>query len=252
MTKEAIRELLLNLSHELGHPSERLAILGEGNTSARIDGETFWVKASGSCLQTLAADELVSCRFAPLLQMLDRECLSDQEIETELFRCRTDLAARKPSVETLFHAYLLSLPDVNFVGHIHSIPINQILCSPLANKFATCMLFPDEVVCCGGEFALVPYTDPGLALARNIRAHTNAFIQKHETLPRVILLQNHGLITLGKTAAAVKAAILMAHKSAEIFVGATTLGGPVFMAQAEVKRIASRIDEHYRQKELDL
>jgi ribulose-5-phosphate 4-epimerase/fuculose-1-phosphate aldolase len=65
-------------------------------------------------------------------------------------------------------------------------------------------------------------------------------------------LQNHGLITLGKSPAAVKAAMMMAHKSAEIFVGAAALGGPIFMSDADVDRIANRIDEHYRQRALKL
>ena len=70
--------------------------------------------------------------------------------------------------------------------------------------------------------------------------------------PRVILLANHGLITLGKSSGAVRAGTLMAHKSAEIFVGAAALGGPVFMSDADVDRIANRIDEHYRQRALKL
>ncbi|HSW43277.1 MAG TPA: hypothetical protein VLM76_12275 [Patescibacteria group bacterium] len=43
---------LIGLSRSLGEPSRQLAILGEGNTSARIDDETFWVKASGTQLAT--------------------------------------------------------------------------------------------------------------------------------------------------------------------------------------------------------
>ncbi|WP_442506835.1 class II aldolase/adducin family protein [Novipirellula sp. SH528] len=252
MNKEQTRDALLTLSRELGDPSEHLAILGEGNTSAKIDDDTFWVKASGSCLQTLASDDVVSCHVAPLLKMLDRDDLTDQQIEDELFACRTDDKSKKPSVETLFHAYLLTLPDVNFVGHTHSISVNQILCSPMAEKFATCKLFPDEIVCCGAESVFVPYTDPGLMLSKTIRDRTQQFIEKYGAPPRVILLQNHGLITLGKSPAAVKAAMLMAHKSAEIFVGAAALGGPIFMSDEDVDRIANRIDEHYRQRALKL
>lgn len=252
MNQQQTRDALLALSHELGEPSEHLAILGEGNTSAKIDVDTFWVKASGSCLRTLAPDDVVACRFAPLLQMLDRDDLTDQQIEDELFGCRVDDQSKKPSVETLFHAYLLSLPDVDFVGHTHSIPVNQILCSTLAEKFATCKLFPDEIVCCGAASVFVPYTDPGLMLSKTIRDRTEQFIRKHGALPRVILLQNHGLITLGKSASAVKAAMMMAHKSAEIFVGAAALGGPVFLSEGDVDRIANRIDELYRQRALKL
>jgi hypothetical protein len=44
----------------------------------------------------------------------------------------------------------------------------------------------------------------------------------------------------------------MAEKAAEIFVGAATLGGPVFLTSAQCERIAGRPDEHYRQKMLGM
>ena len=252
MTSTQTRSELLSLSRFLGEEHRDLAILGEGNTSAKIDDDTFLVKASGSCLQTLAEDDVVACRFDKLLPMLDQDDLSDQDIEDHLLACRVDSDSKKPSVETLFHAYLLSLPEINFIGHTHSIPVNQVLCSPLAEKFATSKLFPDEIVCCGAKSVFIPYTDPGLKLSQTIRDKTKAFIAKNGAPPRVILLANHGLITLGKTPGAVKAAMLMAHKSAQIFVGAAAMGGPVFLSDEDVDRIANRIDEHYRQRALKL
>ena len=252
MSKTNILISMLELSRFLGEEHRRLAILGEGNTSAKLDDETFLVKASGSCLQTLGEDDAVVCRFDTLLPMLDEDDISDQEIEDRLFACRVDTKAKKPSVETLFHAYLLSLPGIEFIGHTHSIPVNCILCSPLAEKFATNRLFPDEIVCCGSRSVFVPYVDPGLKLSQVIREKTQAFVDAFGIPPRVILLQNHGLITIGKSPGAVKAAMLMAHKAAEIFVGAASMGGPVFMDDAEVHRIANRMDEHYRQQALKL
>jgi len=243
---------LLELSHFLGDENRKLAILGEGNTSARVDADTFLVKASGSCLETLGDDDLVACRFDALLPMLEEDDLSDQSIEDHLLACRVDQKAKKPSVETLFHAYLLTLPEVEFVGHTHSVAANQILCSPMAQKFADSKLFPDEIVCCGARSVLVPYTDPGLKLSQVIRERTVEFMDEFSKPPRIILLANHGIIALGKTPGAVKAATLMAHKSAEIFVGAAALGGPVFMSDEDVDRIANRIDEHYRQRALKL
>jgi rhamnose utilization protein RhaD (predicted bifunctional aldolase and dehydrogenase) len=252
MNKIDTLKSMLELSRFLGEEHRDLAILGEGNTSAKLDGETFLVKASGSCLQTLGENDAVACRFDRLLPMLDEVSISDREIENRLLECRVDFQAKKPSVETLFHAYLLSLPGIEFVGHTHSIPVNSILCSPLAEKFATNRLFPDEIVCCGSRSVFVPYVDPGLKLSQVIRDKTQAFMDEFNAPPRVILLQNHGLITIGKTTGAVKAAMLMAHKAAQIFVGAASLGGPVFMDDAEVYRIANRIDEHYRQQALKL
>ncbi|MGJ8641840.1 MAG: class II aldolase/adducin family protein [Luteolibacter sp.] len=246
------RAALIALSRELGAEHRDLAILGEGNTSARVSDETFLVKASGCSLGTLGADDLVECRFEPLLAMLDRTDLTDEAIDGELYDCRVDKNAKKPSVEALFHAYLLSLPGINFAGHTHSVNVNQILCSGRGRDFATKKLFPDEIVCCGPESVFVPYTDPGLKLSQIIRTETQKLIERRGTLPRVILLDNHGIITLGGSTFAVTAAMLMAKKSADIFVGAAALGGPNFLTEEEVDRIANRTDEHYRQRALKL
>lgn len=243
---------LLDLSHELGAARNHLAILGEGNTSAKVDDATFLVKASGSNLKNLEVGDVVECRFAALLAMLERDDLTEQQIEDALFGSRVDAAAKKPSVEALFHAWLLSLPGIEFVGHTHSVSVNQILCSPRARDFATHRLFPDEIVCCGPESVFIGYTDPGLKLSQVIRAEVQKFINKHTAPPRVILLENHGIITLGATPQSVKAAMLMAKKAAEIFIGAAALGGPRFLCKEDVARIGSRIDEHYRQRVLKL
>lgn len=252
MSNADILESMLELSHFLGQEDRQLAILGEGNTSAKVDNETFLVKASGSCLETLRPEDAVACRFDGILPMLEEADLSDEDIEKQLLASRVDSAAKKPSVETLFHAYLLSLPEINYVGHTHSIAVNQILCSPMADKFANNSLFPDDIVCCGAFAPLVPYTDPGVTLAQAIRDKTVAHMEAYGGPPRVILLKSHGIITLGKSAGAVKAAMLMAEKAARIFVGAVALGGPVFMTSEHVDRIANRTDEHYRQRQLQL
>jgi rhamnose utilization protein RhaD (predicted bifunctional aldolase and dehydrogenase) len=251
-TREDKTSALLALSHNLGSASRFLAILGEGNTSARLSDETFLVKASGSSLGTMKADDLVECRFAPLLHMLDREDFSDVQIEAELFASRVDVQARKPSVEAVFHAYLLSLPGANFIGHTHAESINSLLCSPRADEFATRRIFPDEIVCCGPASVLVPYIDPGVKLARAIRDNVEQYRARFDTSPRVILLQNHGVITLGATPQAVEAAMFMADKAARIFLGGIVAGGPKFLSSEDVTRIGSRIDEHYRQRALQI
>jgi rhamnose utilization protein RhaD (predicted bifunctional aldolase and dehydrogenase) len=244
--------VLLALSHALGLESRALAILGEGNTSLRASDDTFLVKASGSSLGTLTAADVVECRLAPLLALLDRDAPSDQQIEDELFNCRVDAAAKKPSVEALFHAYLLSLPGVGFVGHTHPVSVNGILCSPRARDFAEHRIFPDEVVCCGPASVCVPYADPGLQLSRAIREGVARFMDRFGTHPRVILLESHGIITLGATPQAVQAAMFMADKAALIFLGAAALGGPTFLSPETVDRISNRIDEHYRQRALQI
>ena len=247
--KEVVQQLL-RLAHALGAPD--LAILGEGNVSAAVSETEFLVKASGSSLATMTEKDLTLCRRAPIASLLDRETISDEDVQTELMNARLSSEDRKPSVEAAFHAWLLTLEHVAFVGHCHPTTVNQVMCSPRARDFAERRIFPDEVVCCGAASVFVPYTDPGVTLAREIRDRTTHFIKQQGFTPRLILLQNHGIISVGSTVEGVLSAILMADKAARIFVGAAALGGPNFMAQKDVDRITNRADEHYRQKQLKL
>lgn len=244
---------LLTLSHELGREDRQLAILGEGNTSARVSDETFAVKASGSNLETLSPLSLTECRFQSLLPLLERKSVADEEIDAALHDAQVDPTAKKPSVEAVFHAYLLTLPDVRFVGHTHPVAVNRILCSRSARTFARRRLFPDEIVCCGTESVFVPYADPGLKLAQAMRSAVVSYVRRVQRPPRVILIENHGFVALGPTPESVLAATLMGVKAAQIFMGAATLGGtPVFLSPAQVRRIAGRPDEHYRQRALGI
>lgn len=243
---------LLALSHELGLESRQLAILGEGNTSARTGAGTFLVKASGANLATLVPGGVTECRADVLLGLLAQAEASDADIEAALLAARVDPAARKPSVEAVFHSWLLGLPGVNFVGHTHPVAVNALLCSDRAPDFAARRLFPDEIVCCGPSSVRVPYTDPGAALARAIRDGVERHRAATGLVPRVILLENHGLIALGATPQAVLAATFMAAKAAAITLGACVAGGPRYLSDLEVRRIAGRTDEHYRQKVLGL
>jgi rhamnose utilization protein RhaD (predicted bifunctional aldolase and dehydrogenase) len=243
---------LLELSHQLGGERLRMAILGEGNTSVRIDEETFAVKASGSNLASLTSADVTHCAFNRLLPLLDKSSATDVEVDQALLAARLDPAAKKPSIEALFHAYLLTLPGVRCVGHVHAIAVNQILCSPRAREFAERRACPDEIVMCGVESVFVPYAEPGLGLSQAIRREVVTFVKRTGRDPKIILLQNHGIIAVGSSPKSVLGSLLMAEKAAEIFVGAASLGGPVFLTAEQCERIAGRPDEHYRQKMLGM
>ena len=241
---------LVNLSRALGREDRSLAILGEGNTSALLPEGRYAVKASGACLANLTEADLTVCDRTPLLTLLDQRYVTDAQLAETLLASRVDPAARKPSIESVFHAWLLTLDGIRFVGHTHPLTVNQVLCSPRARDFSERRMFPDEVVVCGPISLFVPYTDPGLPLAREIRDRTRAFMDKHGHPPRTILLQNHGLIALGSTTHGVLATTLMTAKAAGIFLGAAALGGPLFLASQHVERLTTRGDEIYRQQQL--
>ena len=247
--RESVTTELLEISHEFGR--RELCILGEGNVSGRLSHDRFLVKASGSSLSTLVSKQLTEARFDLLLAALD-DHLDDGAIERRLLESRVDPEALKPSVETFFHAYLLTLPGINYVGHTHPIPVNQILCTDRGQEFAVERQCPDEIVCCGPTALLIPYVDPGLALAREIRTRLEQFREQTGRLPRVILLENHGVITIGGSAQAVRVAMLMVVKAAIIYSGARAIGTVRSLPPAEVSRIEGRVDEEYRRKMLKL
>jgi rhamnose utilization protein RhaD (predicted bifunctional aldolase and dehydrogenase) len=243
---------LIGLSRELGRDDRRLAILAEGNTSARTGDDTFLVKASGANLATRDDSGLVECRFEPLLKLLDGDVPDDPAVEAALMNSRVDPGARKPSVEAVFHAFLLTLPGVGWVGHTHPVEVLGLLCSPSAEAFAGERRFPDEIVCCGARSALAPYVDPGVPLARVIVSTVREFMTDQGHPPRVLLLENHGLIAPGASPQAVLAATLMCAKSAGVFATARASGGVRPLSPPHVRRISDRPDEHHRRRELNI
>jgi rhamnose utilization protein RhaD (predicted bifunctional aldolase and dehydrogenase) len=101
---------LVALSNRLGDPARDYVILGEGNTSARADAETLWVKASGAELRTAGSQHFVRVRIAPVLEMLEGGQLDDGAVKQGLAGAKVDAAGgAHPSVETLLHAVCLQI-----------------------------------------------------------------------------------------------------------------------------------------------
>lgn len=242
-------ESLVKMTRALGEPALDYVIVGEGNTSMRIDDESFLVKASGHQMRDIGADGFVAVRFAPMLAMLDDPpgALSRQKAISQ--SAKVDPAdARSPSIEVSFHAMLLHEVGVTTVGHTHPTAINQVLCSGYAADFAQQRRFPDEVVLCGPQSALVPYADPGLPLALVMRDRVRAYMAQHGEAPKLILLENHGMIALGDTPGEILNITAMAVKAARIFLGALLTGQPTRLPDDEVQHLYRRPDEIYRRR----
>jgi rhamnose utilization protein RhaD (predicted bifunctional aldolase and dehydrogenase) len=242
---------LISMSRHLGDPALDYVILGEGNTSARADGDTFWVKASGVHMGTIEAEGFVQVRFDKVLGLLEKGDLSDDEIKAGLNAAKVGKSVTvRPSVETILHALALKLDGINFVGHTHPTAVNALACSQKVEEAASRRLFPDEIVYCGPASVYVPYTDPGLPLAHKVRDSIEQYIDEYLEKPKVILMQNHGLIALGQTTRQVEDITAMAVKAARVLLGTYIAGGPHFLSPANVERIHTRPDELYRRQQL--
>ncbi len=242
-------DALVQLSRTLGEPERELVIIGEGNTSHRADDRSFWVKASGYQLRTATAEAFVQVYFAPILDLFETPPDNLNAEREALLAARVDgSTAIRPSVETTFHGMLLHACGVNCIAHTHPVAVNQLLCSQHAQTFAQRRLFPDEVVLCGPESVFVPYEDPGLPLAQAIRERTRAYRDKHGEAPKVILLENHGMIALGENTTDALHITLMCVKAAHILSGTYALGEPQFLSDEIVQHIYFRPDEIYRRR----
>ncbi len=240
---------LVAMSNYLGDPTKPYAILGEGNTSARIDEDSFYVKASGTCLGNITADGFLPVSISKVTAILDDPNAGDEDVDQALRGAVLSAGeSRKPSVETMMHALLYEYPEFNFIGHTHPVATGAILCSVNPREAADVRVCPDQIVVMGHKSVFVPYLDPGLVLAREVRDRVRAFVEEESALPRSIMLQSHGLFALGSNANKVTAITDMAEKCAQIIIGAHSMGGVQFLSPETVRRIDTRPDELYRQK----
>lgn len=241
---------LVELAHSLTDPALDAAILAEGNVSCATGHGTFWVKASGQAMGLIEPGGFCEVRSDPLLKALDSRLADEAEVRSCLNAARADSGqAAVPSTEAFMHAYLLELPDVQFVAHTHPAPLLSLLCLVNGEDLAGKRLFPDEIVLCGAASCWVPYVAPGLPLAREIRASVLRFIHTFGVRPKTLWLQNHGLITMGKTAKEALSATEMSVKAARVVLGALQTDQEIrWLSEEEVQQIANWPDEHYRQR----
>jgi len=250
---ETVLAQVVEMSRLLGRPDRDLVILGEGNTSGLCDDGTFWVKASGTELRTIGTDGFVQVALDPVIGLADGPDRSDEEVKQALNAARVDPAAtRRPSVETVLHALTLAEAGAKFVGHTHPVAVNALACSQLAERREVGRLFPDEIVVCGPAPAFVRYTDPGLPLARAVRDAYRRFSDEWGIPPKVVLMQNHGLIALGASIQEVDSITAMYDKTCRVLAGTYTFGGPHFLSDHAVRRIHTRPDELYRRQQLKI
>jgi L-ribulose-5-phosphate 4-epimerase len=211
---EPLREQVYKLHLEL--PKNGLVMWTSGNVSAR-DPETSLVviKPSGVKYEDLGPEHLV---------ILDAD---GKIVEGDL----------KPSSDTASHLYIYRRrPDVNGVVHTHS---------PYATAFAALgrpipvylTAMADEFggpVPCGG-FALIGGEQIGQAVVESIGSSP------------AVLLKNHGVFTIGKTAeAAVKAAVMVEDVARTVWL-ALQLGQPDEITPEDVAKLHHRYTHVYGQ-----
>ena len=226
---------LLALGRALGTHPARVAIWEEGALAVRVSRERLLVTRRGACLATLEREDLVPLDPAKMCEMATGAAVPGPE---DFAAALLDDESDPPCLDALLFAYLGSLEGLRFAAHVHPIIVDQITSSPRARQFADRRTLFNEAFALGGASLLVPYAEPGLPLARETQRKMALWRDRFKTVPRMILNQNNGVILLGNTLREIIRALEMLLKYAEVFVGSSMLGGPVFLtpqqlAQAE-------------------
>ena len=171
---------------------ESLVLWGGGNNSVKSQStdllgkpiDVMYIKSSGSDMKTIVPKEFPAVRLDYIEPLRPRDGgMSDQEMVDYLARCLVDPTSRRPSIETLLHAFL----PARAVLHTHA---DAILA--LTNTRGRETTVRD---CFGDSVITVPYLRPGFRLSRDV---ADAFASKPDA--EGLVLMNHGLITWGETA----------------------------------------------------
>lgn len=217
MQLQTLRETVCALNQEL--PANALVAWTSGNVSAR-DPQTglIVIKPSGIKFRDLTPENMV---------IVDSD---GQMVEGD----------HKSSSDTASHCYIYSHhPNVNGIVHTHS---RYATAFAAIGKPIPCVLtaigdeFGGEIPC--GGFALIGGEEIGKVVVDTLNGSSSP----------AVLLQNHGVFTVGADAeSAVKAAVMVEDVAATVWL-AMQIGTPIPIAQEDIAKLNYRYTHIYGQK----
>ncbi len=213
---EALESLVVQ--SRLVGAEESLVLWGGGNNSIKVPGvdllgrplDVMYVKGSGSDMKSITADEYPAVRLDYVLALFEREAMADEDMVDFLARCLLDPKMRRPSIETLLHAFI----PHKAVLHTHADSILAVTNTPGRESTVR--------ECFGPAVLIVPYLRPGFALSRMV----GLAVQQNPDAEGLVLL-NHGLITWGADAREAYNRHLHLVSRAEAFAQATKKPGGI-------------------------
>jgi len=173
---------LKEISHFAGVRFD-LVQAGGGNSSVKLDERRMIVKSSGINLSHITEKTgYVDVDFIEARNWFEKNTLSGlnkkerEQKGNELLLSITKSSLGKPSIETFLHAFLNT-----YTLHTHPISVNTIA-AQLNWEEIFKQEFPDSVC--------ISYETPGIDLALLLHLAIN----EYENTPKIIFVQNHGLI----------------------------------------------------------
>ncbi|TDQ32776.1 class II aldolase/adducin family protein [Zeaxanthinibacter enoshimensis] len=191
MNRETAVNKLVTMSAGVGERFD-LVQAGGGNTSVKF-GESMLIKASGYLLSELHANKgFTEVNTQDVLSIMENQEVlnsgdkrSKDQSASELLKKTIVKGKDRPSIETYLHALLYT-----YTCHVHAIAVNVFTSHKLWETI-TPELYPNAL--------LVPYETPGIELALLLKKKLEEYKESYGQIPKVIFLQNHGLIVSSDT-----------------------------------------------------
>ncbi len=237
---------LVGLTSRLGLPEHEFVTLAEGNTSTLLTGGSLLIKASGAQMGAITAEDFVEVPLEPLAELLRARHGSPEQNRAAVTGRTPGGAMRAGSIETLLHAVSVLTGQAGWVAHTHPTPLVGLLSSADPRSHFQGPLFPDEAVVTGLDPLYVGYAEPGLALALAMQDALIQRIERDDQIPKLVLLENHGIVALGSSPAEVHAITAMATKAARVRLAAAVAGGARPLPREALARMLERDDERSR------
>ena len=171
---------LVERSQRIGK-DQSLVVFGGGNTSSKGEisdhfgrrKKILWVKGSGADMQYGIDRDYPGLYLEELLQLQDFSEMSDDLMVDYVTRALVDPTSRRPSIETLLHAFL----PAKHIDHVHSDAICALTNHPRGAEAVKEAL--------GDRFAYVNWMRPGFELSKAVGE-----LSEYEG----VVLAHHGLV----------------------------------------------------------
>ena len=176
---EALQQLV-DRSNLIGDDMS-LVVYGGGNTSSKGQvkdhlgrlQEVMWVKGSGADMRGSIVSDYPGLRLSELVALRDLDELTDEQMTDFVTRALMDPSARRPSIETLLHAFL----PFKHIDHVHA----DAICA-LTNHADGKRITAEAL---GAGFAYVDWMRPGFELSKIVGDLANY---------DGVVLAHHGLV----------------------------------------------------------
>lgn len=176
---------LIELSKYAGERFD-LVQAGGGNSSVKCDNNEMIIKASGFLLSDVGKNsgysKVITSKIAEIIKneyiQNSKNKRERESLTSKLVKEATLDQENRPSIETLLHSILYK-----YTLHTHPISVNMIVIQENYRGILK-SIFKDKAI------AIVEYKTPGIELALALDKELQCF----ERLPKIIFLQNHGLI----------------------------------------------------------